>query len=310
MLGQIIEIVGEGRRLSLARGFLEVSGPDGSLGQAPLDDIEAVIFSNPAASLTTQAIAALAVRGAPLVVCGPDFCPVGYLLPVDGHHAQGDRVEAQAAASLPLRKRLWAELARAKILAQAAVLQRTGNDNSSLRAMASRVRSGDPANLEAQAAQRYFPALFGAGFRRQREADGLNALLNYGYTVLRAATARAVVGAGLHPSLSLHHRSKGDALRLADDLMEPFRPTVDLAAKALEREGAERLDTTAKRRLALTLHSDFATDEGITPLSTVLSRLAASLAQVFLRERKSLVLPISPIPVEPSAKPIDEPPTQ
>ena len=198
MLGQIVEIAGEGRRLSLARGFLEVSGPEGRIGQAPLDDIEAVIFSNPAASLTTQAIAALAARGPPLVICGPDFRPVGYLLPVDGHHAQGDRVEAQAAASLPVRKRLWAELARAKILAQAAALERTGGDPTSLRAMASRVRSGDPANLEAQAAQRYFPALFGPSFRRQRDVDGANALLNYGYTVLRAATARAVVGAGLH----------------------------------------------------------------------------------------------------------------
>jgi len=310
MLGQIVEIAGEGRRLSLTRGFLEVSGPEGRIGQAPLDDIEAVIFSNPAASLTTQAIAALAARGAPLVICGPDFRPVGYLLPVDGHHAQGDRVEAQAAANLPLRKRIWAELARAKILAQAAALERMGGDPIPLRAIASRVRSGDPANLEAQAAQRYFPALFGAGFRRQREGDGANALLNYGYTVLRAATARAVVGAGLHPSFSLHHRSKGDALRLVDDLMEPFRPTVDLAAKSLVREGVERLDTSAKRRLALILHADFAAEEGVTPLSTVLSRLAASLAQVFLGERKSLALPISPIPIEPSTNPADEPELQ
>jgi CRISPR-associated protein Cas1 len=304
MLGQIVEIAGEGRRLSLSRGFLEVSGPEGRIGQAPLDDIEAVIFSNPAASVTTQAIAALAGRGAPLVICGPDFRPACYLLPVDGHHAQGDRVEAQAAASLPLRKRLWAELARAKILAQAAALERTGADPAPLRAMASRMRSGDRGNLEAQAAQRYLPLLLGAGFRRDREAGGANALLNYGYTVLRAAAARAIVGAGLHPSLSLHHRSKGDALRLADDLMEPFRPTIDLAAKALLLDGADRLDTQAKRRLALTLHADFATDDGVTPLSTVLSRLSGSLAQVFLGERKSLTLPNSPIPV---IAPADEP---
>lgn len=298
MLGQIIEIAGEGRRLTLARGFLEISGPEGRLGQASLDDIEAVIFSHPAASITTQAIAALAARGAPLVVCGPDFRPVGYLLPVDGHHAQGDRVEAQAAANLPLRKRLWAEVARAKIVAQAAALERSGSDPTPLRQMAARVRAGDPTNLEAQAAQRYFPALFGVGFRRQREAAGANSMLNYGYTVLRAATARAVVGAGLHPSLSLHHRSKGDALRLVDDLMEPFRPTTDLAVKGLLRAGVETLDTPAKRRLALTLHADFLTDEGVTPLSTVLSRLASSLAQVFLGERRSLAFPDSPIPVD------------
>ena len=306
MLGQIIEISGEGRRLSLSRGFLEVNGPDGRLGQAPLDDIEAVSFSNPAASLTTQAIAALCARGAPLVICGTDFRPVGYLLPVDGHHAQGDRIEAQAAANLPLKKRLWGEVARAKITAQAAALERLGGDARGLREMAARVRSGDPANLEAQAAQRYFPAFFGAGFRRDRDAEGANAMLNYGYTILRSAMARAVVGAGLHPSLSLHHRSKGDALRLVDDLMEPFRPTVDLVVKALLTEGAQTLDVPVKRRLALVLHADFPTDDGVTPLSTVLSRLAGSLAQVFLGERRSLALPNAPIPAS-AAPPGDDP---
>lgn len=297
MLGQIIEISGEGRRLSLSRGFLEVNGPEGRLGQAPLNDIEAVIFSHPAASVTTQAIAALAARGASIVICGPDFRPVGYLLPVDGHHAQGDRMQAQAAALLPLRKRLWGELARAKIRAQAAALDRVGADGAALREISSRVRSGDPDNKEAQAAQRYFPALFGAGFRRDREASGANAFLNYGYTVLRAATARAIVGAGLHPSFSLQHQSRGDALRLADDLMEPFRPTVDLAARALIAEGKEALDTAAKRSLAGVLHADFVTEEGVTPLSSVLSRLTGSLARVFLRERKTLALPSSPIPI-------------
>jgi len=306
MLGQILEISGEGRRLSLSRGLLEVNGPEGRLGQAPLDDIEAVIFSHPAASLTTQAIAALCARGAPLVICGPDFRPVGYLLPVDGHHAQGDRIEAQAAASLPVKKRIWAEIARGKIRAQAAALERVGGDPRALREMADRVRSGDSANLEAQAAQRYFPAFFGADFRRQRDAPGANAMLNYGYTILRSATARATVGAGLHPSLSLHHRSKGDALRLVDDLMEPFRPTVDLVVRQLVMEGVEKLDTPAKRRIAGILHADFATDDGVTPLSTVLSRLAGSLAQVFLGERKSLALPASLVPLETSPTPDDD----
>lgn len=298
MLGQIIEIVGEGRRLALSRGFLEVSCATGLLGQAPLDAIEAVIFSNPAASLTTQAIAALAARGAPLVICGPDFRPVGYLLPVDGHHAQGDRVEAQARASLPMRKRLWAELVRAKILAQAAALERCCREAQGLRDLARRVRSGDPENFEAQAAQRYFPALFGKNFRRTRDAEGGNALLNYGYTILRAATARAIVGAGLHPSFSLHHRSRGDALRLVDDVMEPFRPTIDIAVRVLLAEGLDSLEPVVKRRLALTLHADFRTEEGVTPLSTVLSRVATSLAQIFLGERKTLALPLTPIPLE------------
>lgn len=297
MLGQIVEIEGEGRRLSLERGFLAITGPDGLLGRVPLDDIEAVILSNPAASFTSQIVAALAERGAPFVVCGRDFKPAAYLLPVDGHHAQGDRVEAQAESSLPTRKRLWAELVRAKILAQADALERTGAKPAPVRLLAERVRSGDPDNCEALAAQRYFPAMFGKSFFRQREGDGVNAFLNYGYTVLRAATARAIVAAGLHPSLSLQHRSKGNALRLADDVMEPFRPSVDLIAKRLLAEGATILDTAAKRRLALVLHADFATEEGVTPLSNVLGRACVSLAQVFTGDRKKLALPESRIPL-------------
>lgn len=297
MLGRIVEIEGAGRRLGLERGFLTVAGPDGPLGKVPLDDIEALILANPAASLTSQALAALAERGAPVVVCGNDFKPAAYLLPVDGHHAQGDRVEAQAEASKPMRKRLWADLVRAKILAQAAAVERCGGNPIPVARLAEAVRSGDPDNAEALAAQRYFPLMFGADFRRFRDGDGVNTLLNYGYTVLRAATARAIVAAGLHPSLALMHRSRGDALRLADDLMEPFRPAVDLIAKALEAEGALVISPDTKRRLAGVLHQDFATNEGTTPLSNLMGRLAVSLAQVFTGERKALFLPTEPLPL-------------
>lgn len=305
MLGRIVEIEGAGRRLALDRGFLTVAGPDGLLGKVPLDDIEAVILANPAASLTSQALAALAARGAPVVVCGDDFRPAAYLLPVDGHHAQGDRVEAQAESSRPLRKRLWADIVRAKILAQAAALERVGGKAHLVAPLADLVRSGDPDNVEAVAAQRYFPLMFGPKFHRSRGAEGINALLNYGYTVLRAATARAIVGAGLHPSLSLMHRSRGDALRLADDLMEPFRPTIDVIAHALAEEGLDRVMTETKRRLAACLHQDFSTDEGVTPLSNLLARLAISLAQNFTGQRKGLFLPTEPIPLLAEAVPAD-----
>lgn len=297
MLGQIIEIEGIGRRITLERGFLAVSGPDGPIGKAPLDDIEALILSNPAVSMTSQALAALAARGAPVVVCGPDFRPAAYLLPVDGHHAQGDRVEAQAEATLPLRKRLWADIVRAKIAAQAAAVARDGGNGAPIGVLVGQVRAGDPGNAEALAAQRYFPLMFGTGFHRARDGGGANAMLNYGYTVLRAATARAIVAAGLHPSLSLMHRSRGDALRLADDLMEPFRPAVDIIVKALLSEGVTEVSTETKRRLAHVLHHDFETPEGVTPLSNLLGRLAVSLAQVFTGERKKLFLPMDPLPL-------------
>jgi CRISPR-associated protein Cas1 len=296
MLGRIVEIAEAGRKLALDRGFLSISGPEGHLGNVPLDDIEAVIASNPAVSYTNQALAALAARGAPVVICGTNFTPAAFVLPVSGHHAQGDRFEAQAAATQPMRKKLWSDIVRAKVRAQAAALERAGENPSVLNSLIARVRSGDPANVEAQAAQRYLPAMFGKTFRRRNEVS-VNTCLNYGYTVLRAAAARAVVAAGLHPSLSLHHKSKGDALRLADDLMEPFRPAVDLIARELHGGEESGLAPLTKRRLAAVLHADYAAEDGVSALSNVVTRLAQSLAQVYLGERRDLIMPLSPIPL-------------
>jgi CRISPR-associated protein Cas1 len=301
MLGRIIEISGEGRRLSLYRGFLEISGPDGLLGQVPLDDVEAVIASNPAVSYTNQALTALAERGAPVVICGNNFTPSAFLLPIDGHHAQGERFEAQAGTKLPVRKRLWADIVKAKVAAQASALERVGGNPLPLRQLLPRVRSGDAGNIEAQAAQKYLPALFGHAFRRDRSADGVNAALNYGYTVLRAAAARSVVAAGLHPSLGLHHVSKGSSLRLADDLMEPFRPAVDLVVHGIADRNPITLDPSTKRLLVRVLHADYATAEGASPLSNVLTRLAQSLAHVFLGQRRRLAWPLEPVPLEATA---------
>lgn len=297
MLRRIVEITGEGKRLSLERGFLAISGPNGPLGSVPLDDIEAVISASPAVSYSGQVIEALALRGAPLVICGSNFNPSVWMLPVGGHHAQGDRMEAQAGSALPVRKRLWSELVTAKVEAQAEALEYLGKRSLLLRRMKGDIRSGDPGNVEARAAQYYFPEMFGARFRRDRDVEGANALLNYGYTVLRAATARSIVAAGLHPSLGLFHKSRGNALRLADDLMEPFRPTVDLEVLAVLGTGRSTLESNVKRQLVRILHRDFETAEGRTPLSNCLTRMASSLAQVYLGERKGLLLPSPIIPL-------------
>jgi CRISPR-associated protein Cas1 len=298
MLGQIVEISNPGQRLSLFRGFLRVDSAEGHVGDVPLDDIEAVIASTPALTYSNQLIAALAERGAPLVICSPRFDPAAVLLPISGHHAQGVRIEAQAAASRPTAKRLWAYLVKAKIKAQAAALDVFSQSPIVLETLARRVRSGDPDNIEAQAAQRYWPALLGPEFRRDRTADGTNVFLNYGYTVLRASAARAIVGAGLHPSLGIHHKSAGNSLRLADDLMEPFRPAVDIVVRELRDEGVPELTPPIKRRLAGILHADYETEEGVSTLSNALARCAQSLAQVYLGERSELKLPLSPIPLE------------
>ncbi len=298
MLGQIVEISNPGQRLILTRGFLEVRTEEGVAGKVPLDDIEAIIAATPALTYSNQLLAALAERGAPVVICSRRFAPIAMLLPLSGHHAQGERFEVQARAKRPLKKRAWAQLVRAKIRAQAAVLEVVGNETKRLKRLADNVRSGDSENVEAQAAQYYWPRLFGKTFRRDRKADGINTLLNYGYTVLRAATARSVVGAGLHPSLGLHHKSGGDALRLADDLMEPFRPTVDLFVWEIVGDQRDpELTIERKRRLAGVLHADFSTDHGASPLSNVLSQLARSLADLYLGRSRKLVLPVAPLPL-------------
>lgn len=302
MLGRIVELATEGGRIGVDRGFLTVTS-DTANGRVALDDIEAVIASAQGLTYSNSALAALAERGAPLVICGRDYAPAAVLMPINGHFQQGLRMAAQAGAAKPLSKRLWAALVRAKITAQAEALERVGNPSPRLRRLAEAVRSGDPDNCEAQAAQAYWPAFMGKGFRRDRTLPEVNSFLNYGYAVLRAATARAVAGAGLHPSLAIHHQSRGEALRLADDLMEPFRPAVDLVARALRDEGATELTSAAKAELAGVLHLDYLTDNGRTPLSNCLSRLCGSLAKVYLKEAETLDFPrpLVPLAADPPA---------
>lgn len=291
MPGRIVEIATTGRSLHLEHGFMAVREDGETVGRVPLDDIDAVISAVPGLFWSGNVLAALAARSVPVVFIGANFKPVAHLLPLAAHHNQGEIIDAQAASSLPVKKRLWARLVKAKIEAQAEVLALTGKDSARLARLRSEVKTGDTTNREALAAQHYWPRLMGDGFRRDRGADGANAMLNYGYAILRAATARAAVSAGLCPSLAVHHASGGDALRLADDLMEPFRPTVDITVHDLVAAGESELTNEVKARLAAVLRIDFITDNGHSPLSHVLVRLAQSLAKVYLNEAKNLSLP-------------------
>ena len=203
-------------------------------------------------------------------------------------------MQAQAEASLPTRKRLWKTLVKAKISAQADALDMVGHRSGALRDLARKVRSGDPDNIEGMAARRYWTQMMGDGFRRDRGAGGANALLNYGYMVLRAATARSILAAGLHPSLSIHHQSRGTALRLADDLMEPFRPFVDGIVKRLLETVGDGLDRDAKAALVSVTTLDLEGPRGVSPLQTCLDRLATSLALIYMEKKGQLVLPGRP----------------
>ena len=300
MIGRIVEIADDKRHLFVNRGFLVVRDTDGErkeLGQIPLDDIAAVIANAHGITYTNNLLVALAERGVPFELCAPNHNAVGMLLTLDGHHVQSKRIEAQLKASQPTHKRLWAAVVRSKLEQQAAALEAAGGPVAPLSALVSKVRSGDPENLEGVGARRYWRLLFGEDFRRDQDAGGANALLNYGYTVARASTARAVVAAGLQPSIGLHHSNDANPLRLVDDLMEPFRPIVDLKVWQLVRNGEGQVTPDTKRALVRTLYDDMQTSVGATPVMVCMQKLATSLAQVYLAERDKLDLPFPGLPI-------------
>lgn len=281
MIGGIVEVAEAGRYISVHRGFLKVSEEDAEIGRVPLDDITALILSAPQVTLSKNLMVELALRKAVIVTCGRNWHPLSMTLPFAAHYEAAGILHDQIGAGAPLKKRLWQSIVRAKIAHQAAVLARhfPGHAKTGeLAVLERRVKSGDPENMEAQAARHYWPALMGADFRRDRSLEDTNIYLNYGYTVLRAATARAVCAAGLHPALGLHHGARQNPFALVDDLMEPFRPVVDSVARDLTDGGAADLTPENKRRLAAVLQEDMMGERGLSPLVNCLGALAASVA--------------------------------
>lgn len=300
MIGRIVEVADDKRHLFAHRGFMVVRDSEGDrkeLGQVPLDDISAVIANAHGLSYTNNLLVALAERGAPFVLCGSNHNATGMLWPIEGNYEQSRRIEAQIQASKPTHKRLWAAVVRSKLEQQAAALEAAGAATAPLTALVKKVRSGDPDNIEAQGARRYWSLLFGNQFRRDQNGHGINALLNYGYTVFRAATARAVIAAGLHPAIGLHHCNAGNPMRLVDDLMEPFRPVVDLKIWHLAQTGEPEVTPETKRALVRTLYDDMQSNIGATPVTVCMQKLAVSLAQVYLGERDKLDLPYPSLPL-------------
>lgn len=293
MAGRILEIASDGRHLSKNRGFLVVQEGSNEIGRAPLDDLAAVLANAHALTFSKSLLVALAERKIPFVFCGPNHMPVGYLQPVNAHHEQAGRMADQASATAPTRKRLWAEIVRSKISHQGAALKSVGTAADGFALLARKVRSGDPDNVEAQAARRYWPLMFGQDFRRDKNGAGTNALLNYGYAILRSGAARAVMTAGLHPSFPLAHVNRGNAFGLVDDVMEPFRPEIDLIVRSLIDDSMGDVTPDSKRLLARVLTTDMATERGETPVYVCMERLALSLARCLAKEEQHLDLPLA-----------------
>jgi CRISPR-associated protein Cas1 len=297
MLRKTIEIATAGTRLSVAHRQLVIERPDLPKATVPIEDLGVLVVDDRRASYTQAVFIECLAAGATVVVTGRDHLPIGVMLPLEGHHAPVERHWAQVEAGAALRKRLWQVLVAAKLRQQARALEATIGTDAGLMAMAGRVRSGDPDNLEAQAAQRYWPRLLGKDFRRDRAAGDANALLNYGYAIVRASCARALVASGLIPSLGVWHRNRANAFCLADDLLEPFRPLVDIKVrKLIDAEGqAPSLDDRAIRAGLLAILNDtIRVGDRRWPMLLGIEQSAASLAKALLQnDRTALVVPES-----------------
>ncbi len=289
---RIIEVSTPGTHVALRHGALTIGRNSQIVGQVPIEDLGVLILASNALSCSSALLSALAASGATVVVTGADHQPEGVLLPLRAHSTRGERIRAQTGASVPLQKRIWANLIRAKIRGQAALL-RSGAGRRRLARLEASVRSGDADNAEAQAARTYWPLVFldvdqmpvAEPFRRRRDGEWPNNLLNYGYAVLRAIVARAICGAGLLPEIGVHHHNRYDAFALASDLMEPFRPWVDHRCRELIPEGPGDLDRTSKEAL-LGIYDDPVLLGGEkTPLFAAVEHTATSLAAVFLASR-------------------------
>jgi CRISPR-associated protein Cas1 len=294
MADRIIDLSEEPARLSVRYTNLVIEREGAEPVTTPLEELAVLVVSHPQVSLTHAVLAGLASSGGVFVTCDDKHLPAGMLLPLVAHFTQAERFERQASAPLPTRKRLWQEIVRAKLRAQAHLLCELVGGDQGITTLISRVRSGDPDNVEAEASRRYWPALFrGVFFRRDRFGIPPNNHLNYGYAVLRAVMARAICAAGLHPSLGLHHHNRYDAFRLADDLMEPFRPLVDHAVVNLtQRRGINAsLDREAKAELLKALSGRLLLNGEWRTLFDVASRTASSMVAVFAGERRDLLLP-------------------
>lgn len=294
MIGGLVEISSpEERHLSVYRGFLQVSEDKNEIGRIPLDDITALILSGQQVTLSKNLMVELAQRKAVIVTCGKNWHPIAFSLPFGVHFESAGILQDQIAASAPLQKRLWQQIVRAKINNQAAVLSHYVPNLDIVKkivALSRKVQSGDPTNVEAQAARLYWPTLLGSDFRRNRFGDGANIFLNYGYTVLRAAMARSVCGSGLHPALGIHHKGRVNMFALIDDLIEPFRPLVDSMVKRAITDNFSSLGPEQKRNIVAVLQEDMLIEENRSPAINCFIRLAQSLSASLADKKSKLVL--------------------
>ena len=262
----------------------------------PIEDIGVVVIESGQVTLSSYLISALLENKVALIVCDRKHMPSGLMLPLEGNTQQSERFNAQVSASLPLRKQLWQQTVSMKIKNQGAVLRKANNmEIGNMLAWAAQVKSGDYENLEGRAAAYYWKNLFGdsSGFIRRQDGDDANLLLNYGYAILRAVIARSLVASGLIPTLGIHHSNKYNAYCLADDIMEPYRPYVDLLVLDIMRKHklSPEISNETKKHLLTLPAIDVRIGKLSRPLMIAASMTTASLAKCYLGETRKLLYP-------------------
>ncbi|MGP1550440.1 MAG: type II CRISPR-associated endonuclease Cas1 [Prevotella fusca] len=262
----------------------------------PIEDIGVVILDNRRITITSGVMEALLENNCAVITCNQKSMPVGLLLPLCGNTTQNERFRSQLEASLPLRKQLWQQTIKQKILNQEHTLRiNTDKETNCMRVWSNDVRSGDPDNLEARAAAYYWKNLFTEypNFVRDREGIPPNNLLNYGYAILRAIIARALVGSGLLPTLGIHHHNRYNAYCLADDIMEPYRPYVDQLVLDIIHNYTEISDITQEIKMQLLSIPilDVVINGKRSPLMIAVQQTTASLAKCFAGESKRISYP-------------------
>lgn len=258
----------------------------------PIEDVGFLVLDNQEVYLSLPAMNLLIENNTSVIICGKNHLPNGMFLNLNSHHIQQEVFKNQIEASIPLKKQLWQQTIVEKITNQGILLAKiTGNKNS-FEFLASKVLSGDTTNMEGVAAQQYWKFFFEMDFKRERFGDYPNNFLNYGYAILRAATARALSGSGLLNTLGIHHKSKYNAFALADDIMEPFRPLIDEKVfEIMQQYDEQELNTKIKSELLQVLTRTVYFKEEKSPLMVALQKTASSLQQCFMGKRKKIKYP-------------------
>lgn len=256
----------------------------------PIEDLNSLVVSNRASTITVYCLDALAKNGTCVITCGNNYHPTGVQLPFGAYSRRLPMIKLQFNQPRPRVKKLWQQIIKQKILNQGKCLQLSGQEDS-ISFLADKVKSGDSGNMESVAANKYFKILFGKAFSRQEDDMAGNAMLNYGYAVIRASIARFIAVYGLEPSVGLFHHSEQNNFNLADDLIEPFRPVIDMLVYKLLMDGHNEMSPEVKSQLIETLNIDVEIGSKRQPVNYAIEQVVQSLIRCYKGDDKNLKLP-------------------